>query len=174
MASLINPYSLGSALAHDRAITFAITHDIPNNDVFLDQVMPEHLECLAYCYILGRDGGVPLIYSDLDTSGINNKSGEPRWFDCWKNPTLQQMIHFHNRMQSKPMTVLHQTPDLLVFSRGNDEGLVAINKGKYSTQINVPTKMNQEILAQQGVCFNPDEQTLTLPENSCAMLIADC
>ncbi|MGR5076119.1 alpha-amylase family protein [Photobacterium swingsii] len=175
MASLINPYSLGSALAHDRAITFAITHDIPNNDVFLDQVMPEHIECLAYCYILGRDGGVPLIYSDLDTSGITDKSGKPRWLDCWKNPTLQQMIRFHNLMHGKPMALVHQTEDVLVFSRGANEGMVAINKGQQAVEIclnaEVSTDMTTEILQQEGVSFDATHQHLTLAKHSCAMLL---
>lgn len=53
-----------------------VTHDIPNNDVFLDLIMDEEDEWIAYAYILGRDGGVPLVYTDLDTSGIKNKNGK--------------------------------------------------------------------------------------------------
>ncbi|MGR5471118.1 alpha-amylase, partial [Vibrio astriarenae] len=52
MSELDHPNSVGQTLAYDRAITFAITHDIPNNDVFLDQVMDEAHEIYAHCYIL--------------------------------------------------------------------------------------------------------------------------
>lgn len=41
--SLIDPYCFGQALSNGRAITFAVTHDIPNNDVFLDLVMDEEV-----------------------------------------------------------------------------------------------------------------------------------
>ncbi len=92
MKSLINPYCFGQALSKSRAITFAITHDIPNNDVFSDLVMEERYEWLAYCYILGRDGGVPLIYSDLNTSNIRDESGKPRWQDAWKEHRMASMI----------------------------------------------------------------------------------
>ncbi|KOO12958.1 alpha-amylase, partial [Vibrio xuii] len=61
LKELVDPHCFGQALSQQRAITFAITHDIPNNDVFSNLVLDEDLEWLAYSYILGRDGGVPLI-----------------------------------------------------------------------------------------------------------------
>ncbi|MFV0449182.1 MAG: alpha-amylase family protein [Vibrio sp.] len=124
---LIDPYCFGEALSKERAITFAITHDIPNNDVFTNLVMDEALESLAYSYILGRDGGVPLIYTDLDTSHIKNKLGQPRWLNAWKEPKLLAQIEFHNRMHGLPMVIIEASDDLLVFSRG-DKGVVIINK----------------------------------------------
>lgn len=65
LKGLIDPYCFGEALSKERAITFAITHDIPNNDVFANLVMTPQCEALAYSYVLGRDGGVPLIHTDL-------------------------------------------------------------------------------------------------------------
>ncbi|MGF1872681.1 alpha-amylase family protein [Photobacterium indicum] len=184
MASLINPYSLGSALENQRAITFAITHDIPNNDVFLNQVMSEENERLAYCYILGRDGGVPLVYTDLDTSGIKNSRSKPRWYDAWNDPILANMIHFHNTMHSQPMAIIEQTQDLLVFSRG-EHGIVAINKGKKAVSYELPIKYSQqnhaeinEIINMEGVQLLPPSlgsetgAILQLPAQSCAMLVS--
>ncbi|MCG6306246.1 alpha-amylase family glycosyl hydrolase [Vibrio vulnificus] len=125
--SLIDPYCFGQALSNRRAITFVTTHDIPNNDVFANLVLDEENEWLAYAYVLGRDGGTPLIYTDLDTSGILNQSGQPRWKDAWHDPRMVQMIAFHNHFHSEPMTVLEGNDDMLVFSRG-ERGFVVINK----------------------------------------------
>nr|WP_117233214.1 alpha-amylase family protein [Vibrio maerlii] len=127
LESLINPYCFGQALSRMRAITFAITHDIPNNDVFMDLVMDEEMEWLAYAYIMGRDGGVPLIYTDLDTSGIKDEAGLPRWKDAWRNPKMVAMIAFHNSVHGEVMESISATEDTLLFSRG-EKGYVALNK----------------------------------------------
>ncbi|MCL9780615.1 alpha-amylase family protein [Vibrio sp. S4M6] len=127
LKSLVNPYCFGQALSKNRAVTFAITHDIPNNDVFRDLVMPEELEWLAYSYILGRDGGVPLIYTDLNPSGILNGQQKPRWQDMWMDPRMTARVHFHNAVHGQPMAMQRVTDTLMVFSRGN-MGYVAINK----------------------------------------------
>ncbi|AJR06082.1 alpha-amylase [Photobacterium gaetbulicola Gung47] len=172
LAELDNPYSVGQALAYDRAITFAITHDIPNNDVFLDQVMTEHNELFAYCYILGRDGGVPLIYSDLDTSNITNSNGSPRWKDCWNEPVLTKMIAFHNLMQGQPMAVLSKGEDHLIFCRA-DEGVVAINRGAEPLNIVLPAGQFS-VLVDTGSNIASCSQTAgsyRLEASSCAMLV---
>lgn len=173
MSELSNPYSVGQALAYDRAITFAITHDIPNNDVFLDQVMTERHELFAYCYILGRDGGAPLVYSDLNTSKITDSQGLPRWKDSWNDPVLAQMICFHNLMQSLPMTIMSKGEDHLVFSRA-DKGIVAINRGDQPLSITLPAGVfsllmhsdENEILATEKIT-----QQYTLSAQSCVMLV---
>nr|WP_189595456.1 alpha-amylase family glycosyl hydrolase [Photobacterium aphoticum] len=169
LSSLSHPYSVGEALAFDRAITFTITHDIPNNDVFINQVMSESNEHLAYCYILGRDGGVPLIYSDLDTSDIVNHAGQPRWVDSWKQHQLQQMIAFHNVMHPYPMHVLSAGQDHLLFSRGN-KGIVAINRGEQPITLSLPKGRYRHCLGHVNGLREQCGQ-LFLPPNSCAMLI---
>ncbi|PSW15680.1 alpha-amylase [Photobacterium rosenbergii] len=173
LAELDNPYSVGQALAYDRAITFAITHDIPNNDVFLDQVMKEQNELFAHCYILGRDGGVPLIYSDLDTSKINNTNDLPRWKDTWNDPLLVQMISFHNLMQCLPMKVLDKGEDHLVFSR-DDKGIVAINRGSEPLNIKLPSGEFFSLMnsAEKGSISNQMvSDQFTIKAESCAMLV---
>ncbi|MCQ1059302.1 alpha-amylase family glycosyl hydrolase [Photobacterium sp. DNB23_23_1] len=173
MAELDNPYSVGQALAYDRAITFAITHDIPNNDVFLDQVMTEQNEIFTYCYILGRDGGVPLIYSDLDTSKITNSNGLPRWKDRWSDSVLTQMISFHNLMQSLPMAVMSMGEDHLVFSRGS-KGIVAINRGDKPLNIELPVGqfsvlMDSSKIEPSSSCEVSEKYTVAAC--SCTMLV---
>jgi len=173
LKALIDPYCFGDALSKDRAITFAITHDIPNNDVFLELVMEEALERLAYTYILGRDGGVPLIYTDLDTSGIKNKDGQPRWKEAWQDPELLAKISFHNQMHGLPMQIIEASDDLLVFSRG-EKGIVVINKSQRCQQLelnwNHPLR---DILSQQVFTSDGERITMELNPLSSYMLYPD-
>lgn len=136
MSTLIDPYCFGEALKRQRAITFAITHDIPNNDVFKGLIMPEEYEWLAYCYILCRDGGVPLVYTDLNPSGILDANGHPRWQGAWKDSRMHSLIQFHNYVHGHRMAVLEASDDHLLFSRG-DKGLVAINKSEQAKLVRI-------------------------------------
>lgn len=137
--SLIDPYCFGEALSPGRAITFAVTHDIPNNDVFLELIMDEDAEWLAYAYILGRDGGVPLIYTDLDTSGIKGRDGKPRWQNAWCDPRMATMIKFHNLVHGEPMSVIEGNDDMLVLQRG-DKGIVVLNKSTRPQSFSLATE----------------------------------
>ncbi|NOI65155.1 alpha-amylase family glycosyl hydrolase [Vibrio sp. 99-8-1] len=171
MKSLINPYCFGQALSKSRAITFAITHDIPNNDVFSDLVMEERYEWLAYCYILGRDGGVPLIYSDLNTSNIRDESGKPRWQDAWKEHRMASMIRFHNKVHGQTMARVVGDEDYLVFSRG-EEGIVAINKSEKTIQISIDWPWNMyDLLSDSLFLSQHGEFEFTLPAQSCLMML---
>ena len=171
--SLINPYCFGQALSNTRAITFAVTHDIPNNDVFLEYVMDEVAEKLATAFILGRDGGVPLVYSELDTSGIKDGNGQPRWLNDWKAPYMRGMIQFHNCVHGEAMRVVEASDDLLVFVRG-DKGIVVINKSKRSKTASLAW-CGSVVDTLTGKVFESKKQTLTLnvESNSCLMLIAN-
>ncbi|MGC9404268.1 alpha-amylase family glycosyl hydrolase [Vibrio genomosp. F10 str. 9ZC157] len=136
LKSLVDPYCFGQALSKRRAITFAITHDIPNNDVFENLVMSEDNEWLAYTYILGRDGGAPLIYSDLDTSQFKDSNGAPRWQDIWNDLRIIKRIDFYNRMHGQPMKKIEASEDVLIFGRG-EEGVVVLNKSKRASTVEI-------------------------------------
>lgn len=171
MRTLINPYSFGQALSYERAITFAVTHDIPNNDVFLDLVMDEESEWLAYSYILGRDGGVPMVYSDLNTSGIMNKAGQPRWQDAWKDWRMAKMIAFHNLMHGEQMQHLLGGESHLAFARG-EKGMVIINKSDKPLHVNVDwTSDMLDLMTDQMWKSENGELELTLEPKSVQMLI---
>ncbi|CAM2925905.1 alpha-amylase family protein [Vibrio mytili] len=155
---LIDPYCFGQALSPGRAITFVVTHDIPNNDVFLDLVMDEDDEWLAYAYILGRDGGVPLIYTDLDTSGISGKDGKPRWQRAWNDPRMAKMIQFHNLVHGQSMTVLEGNDDLLVLKRGN-AGIVVLNKSSRPQSFSIDTEFDWiDMMSDLHVCCGTEIQ----------------
>jgi alpha-amylase len=172
MRSLINPYTFGQALSNSRAITFAITHDIPNNDVFRELVMDEQSEWLAYCYILGRDGGVPLIYTDLDPSGILDSQGKPRWINAWKDPRIAKMIAFHNYAHGEPMLRLLGDEDFLLFSRG-ENAMVAINKSDKAIEISIDWQKDMhDLLSGDRIKVVQGEFNFTLAPCSCQMLVA--
>lgn len=121
MSTLVNPGAVGLALPNARAITFTVTHDIPNNAGFRYQILNATDEKLAYAYVMGRDGGTPLLYSD------NNESGDNRWVNAWNRDDLKRMVGFHNAMGGRDMQVLSHGTCHLIFRRG-DAGIVGINK----------------------------------------------
>jgi alpha-amylase len=134
---LVDPGAFGQALPADRAITFTVTHDIPNNAGFRYLIMDPVDETLAYAYVLGRNGGVPLLYSD------NNESGDNRWVNAYRRSDLAQMIRFHNANQGNDMQMLAWSDCHLVFRRGN-RGVVGINK--CGSTANVPVNMSGSVL----------------------------
>ncbi len=69
MSTFVDPLAFELSLEPSRAITFVITHDIPNNDMFRSNILDPQDEHMAYAYVLGRDGGVPLVYSDKVRKG---------------------------------------------------------------------------------------------------------
>ncbi|WP_282175516.1 alpha-amylase family protein [Vibrio nereis] len=171
LKELVDPHCFGQALSQQRAITFAITHDIPNNDVFSNLVLDEDLEWLAYSYILGRDGGVPLIYSDLDTSGIKNKQGLPRWLDAWNDSKLVAAIGFHNQVHGLAMKIVEASEDLLVFRRG-EKGVVIINKSKRAQTVELATRSAwHEVISERVYSAENGMLKLSVPAVSSMMLL---
>ncbi len=137
LSQLVDPLAFGQALQPSRAITFTITHDIPNNGGFRGLIMDPTDETLAYAYILGRNGGVPMVYTD------NNESGDNRWVNAWNRSDLRAMIRFHNAAQGSDQQVLSAGDCHLIFRRGN-LGIVAINK--CGNSVSVPVAMNNSVL----------------------------
>ena len=171
MTSLIDPYCFGQALLNFRAITFAITHDIPNNEAFQSLILEEEDEWLAHSYILGRDGGVPLIYTDLNPSDILSSHGKPRWIDSWKDPRMAKMIQFHNYVHGEPMIPIIADKDILVFARG-EKGIVVINKSDSEVIVDFEWhKDMRDILAGYNYELESDELNLVVDSKSYLMLI---
>lgn len=137
MSVLVDPGAFGQALPGARAITFTVTHDIPNNAGFRYLILDPVDEALAYAYILGRNGGVPLLYSD------NDESGDGRWVDAWRRQDLVRMIGFHNAVHGSDMQVLAHGSCHLLFRRGS-LGIVGINKCGHTVEVDVD--MNNSVL----------------------------
>ena len=126
MRALASPETQDNALPRNRAVTFVVNHDVPHNDGFRCWLLDPQDEHLAHAYLLGRDGGVPLIYSDHNESHC--EVDRDRWLDLYKRPDIAAMLQFHNAVHGEPMAILYETDVLLIFRRGN-QGIVAINKG---------------------------------------------
>ncbi|MBE9030437.1 alpha-amylase family protein [filamentous cyanobacterium LEGE 11480] len=123
LSDVANPYATGNALENTRAVTVVVTHDIPYNDIFRNNIFDPKDEDLAYAYIMGRDGGTPLVFDD----GSAGQSDGGRWVGVWKKDMMKRMIDFHNHMQGKPMEVLAADECALLWRRDED-GIVGINK----------------------------------------------
>lgn len=134
------PYATGNALANNRAVTVVVTHDIPYNDGFRYLIFDQNAsssvdEDLACAYILGRDGGTPLVFDDRSSGRVNNG----RWRNVWNSDRMKRMIAFHNRMQGKPMEMLAADACILLWRRQED-GIVGINKCAEDRSVTVDTR----------------------------------
>jgi len=122
MNQLVDPGAYGQALPNSRAVTFTTTHDIPNNSGFRYQIMDGTDEHLATAYIMGRDGGVPMIYSDHNESNDGS-----RWVNMYKRNDIKGMLKFHNGTKNRGMQIMSNNNCILLFNREH-VGVVGINK----------------------------------------------
>ncbi len=170
MSRLVDPGAYGQALAGSRAITFTITHDIPNNSGFRYLLLDPVDEKLAYSFVLGRNGGVPLLYSD------NNESGDNRWVDAYRRSDLTPMIRFHNAAQGSDMQVLSYGDCHLIFRRGS-RGIVGINKCASTVNANVGMDNSvlwwhtdyRDVLSAHTVRITSSNYTFSLPARTARM-----
>jgi alpha-amylase len=128
LRELVDPAAFGQALPWWRAVTFAVQHDLVNNDAsFRGMLLATQDEYLARAYVLGRDGGVPLIYSDSNESAGDHPEDRDRWAEAWNRSDVVGMIRFHNALQGLPQRCIYEADGFLVLARG-DRGIVALNK----------------------------------------------
>ncbi|QHG86110.1 alpha-amylase [Xanthomonas cucurbitae] len=137
LQQLVDPAASGQALPGNRAVTFAVTHDIPNNAGFRYAILDPVDETLAYAYLIGRNGGMPMIYTD------NNESGDNRWVNAYQRDDLRRMIGFHNGVQGTDMQVLSSSSCHILFRRGS-LGIVGINK--CGNPVTTTVGMNNSVL----------------------------
>lgn len=134
---LAAPDREGNALNKFRSISFTVNHDLPHNEGFRPLMLEKQDEHLATAYIMGRDGGVPLIYSDNNESA-HYPEDRNRWADMFKREDIVRMLKFHNAVHSLPQYELFQDDDMLAFRRG-DKAFVIINKSGNDRYLNIWT-----------------------------------
>ncbi|MEL6778784.1 MAG: alpha-amylase family glycosyl hydrolase [Cyanobacteria bacterium J06597_16] len=176
LRQLVSPQDYGNALPWDRAVTFVVNHDVPHNDGFRTWLLSPQDEHLAHAYMLGRDGGVPLIYSD------NNESHYPedkdRWLNLYKRPDITAMIEFHNALQGEPMAMLYESDTLLVFRRG-DRGIVAINKSDADQRVELNTwglknpGTYRDLIHNHSLTISRNRLSLLVPSRSAQMWLCE-
>lgn len=165
LRQLVSPQDYGKALPWDRAVTFVVNHDVPHNEGFRFWLLSPQDEHLAYAYMLGRDGGVPLIYSDNNESG--REEDRDRWLNLYQRPDITAMIKFHNTLQGEPMVMLYEGDTLLVFRRG-DHGIVAINKSDSDQWVDLNTWGLKNPGTYVDLIHN---HSLTIAENTLSLLV---
>ena len=177
LKKLIRPETENNALPWDRAVTFAINHDIPHNNGFRSWIFDPKDELLAYSYVLGRDGGLPLIYSDHNESVAEHPQDKDRWFDSFNREDIKNMIIFHNAVHGKQMTVLYESDLLLIFRRG-DSGFVAINKGGDGISVPINTEDlkkpagYQDLLSKEEIKISGSQLDLFIPARTPQMWLS--
>lgn len=180
LSIISSPYEAGYALENHRAITVVVTHDIPYNDTFHYLIMDPTDEDLAYAYIMGRDGGTPMVFDDGTT--VNppyGKARDGRWQGVWNRDRMARMINFHNRMQGNSMEVLH-ADDCTLLWRREEEGIVVINKCEEPQNITVDTQFKfkwfhpyQDILTEDPpIEITESSFTFEVPARSARMWVA--
>lgn len=181
LRSLTHPEQHNNALPWNRAVTFVVNHDIPHNAGFRSWLLDPQDEHLAYAYILGRDGGVPLVYSDHNES-LEEKDGDrllyesdrDRWFDVYKRPDIVAMIQFHNAVHGEPMEILYDNDVVLVFRRG-ERGMVAINKSGSDQWVECSTwglknpGQYRDVIHSYGLDLSGDRFSLLIPPRTAQM-----
>lgn len=171
LSALVDPAAAGQALRGEGTVTFAVTHDIPNNEGFRYALLDPVDETLAYAFLLGRDGGMPMLYTDHDESGDDG-----RWLDAWRREDLVRMVGFHNAMQGHEMQMLSHDACHLLFRRG-DAGIVGINKCDDAVEIAVSLddtlprgqRYTDALDATRTITLRGDAHTFRLPARQARM-----
>ena len=175
---LARPENEGNALSYDRAVTFVVNHDVPYNEGFRSWLLDRQDEHLAYAYVLGKDGGVPLIFSDHNESVQQHPEDKDRWTNIIKRPDLLNMIRFHNAVHGQQMALLYESDTILVFRRGN-MGIVAINKGGTESWVNFNTwglknpGSYKDLIHSHKMNLSGNSFTLYLPPRTAQMWLED-
>lgn len=169
--ALVDPAAAGQALPGARAVTFTVTHDIPNNGIFRGLILDPVDETLAYAYVMGRAGGMPLVYSDNNESNDSN-----RWNGAWRRTDLTAMIGFRNALRGQDMQVLSSGACHLLFRRGQ-RGIVGINKCAEPVTATIDVERGglprfqryREVLAGGSLAVESGAQQVVLPARSARM-----
>jgi alpha-amylase len=177
LEKLAHPADEGNALPWNRSVTFVVNHDIPYNSGFRGWLFDPTDEHLAHAYILGKDGGVPLIFSDHNESTAQFPEDLDRWQGAFNRQSIVDMIAFHNAVQGTTMTVLYASDSVLVFRRG-DRGIVAINKGGQAQSVRFNTwglqnpETYKDLLNHFEIQLSGDSFELFIPERTAQMWLA--
>lgn len=169
LAALVEPVGSKAGLAGDRAVTFVVNHDIPNNDGFRYMIMNESDETLGYAYIMGRADGVPHFFSDR---GVEGGLREDRWKNAHRRKDIAAMLAFHNATHGASQKILWTDACVLVIERDN-KGLMGINKCGHKFSATVATKLKgSAVEVLTGAKANiGDKLEFTIPARSAVMFL---
>ena len=163
---LRSPEYREQALQPERAISFAVTHDIVQNDGFRHLIMHPVDEMLAYGYLIASGKTIPLVYSDHGESGKDT-----RWIDAYKADYLAKMIKFHNMMKNEESSVLFDSNCMIFIKRGQ-RGFVGVNKCGEDIEVKVDKSQLSKFTVYEEMMSKSSEKTsgiFTIPARSVAL-----
>lgn len=169
-------YEQAALISRFRAVTMVNTHDIPNNEGMQAEIFHSiDDELLAHAYILGRDGGSPLIFTDLGDNRNGVQSFNNRWKNWYAHPEIRAMIMFHNQCHSSKMNFIWVDDGLVVAER-EAKGFFAINKTQENFFLPLDFKHNTgiyyNVLDHTEITINSDKRiTLKIPARSVLMML---
>jgi len=174
LENLVSPRQLDKF----KSLSFVVTHDIPNNEAMRMFILDfddtdRKDEMLVYAYILSRDGGVPLIYSDKgEADGVYSD----RWKEAYRDERIHKMIDFHNRMFAKTMEILSAGKCHLIFHR-EGQGIAAFNKCSDPQKVDINTQDLKgtftDILSKKSIEIPKGSFSLKLPPRTCQLFLKD-
>ncbi|MCB1308822.1 MAG: hypothetical protein KDK30_11605 [Leptospiraceae bacterium] len=174
LTALRDPEQRRRALAGSIAVTFVTNHDVWGNADGLGLRYSDHTdEMLAHAFILGREAGIPYIYSQRQAERDVTPNEYVRFH---RNDRLRSMIEFHNRMLGTDFGWLKVDDTLLIFRRGT-RGLVLINKSAHqlSGEVDAQGLSEGDYIAmdnaKQRMSIHNGRLRYTIPPRSYAMLI---
>jgi len=134
---ILEEYERSVLIDKFKSVTIVNTHDIPNNSAMKNQAFNNiEDELLAYTYILGRDGGCPLLFTDKGDNRDGVDSFNNRWKDLYKHSEISQMIDFHNFAHGSKMEFKYVSDGVMVVERLS-KGFFAINKTANLIEIDI-------------------------------------
>ncbi|MGF1480802.1 MAG: alpha-amylase family glycosyl hydrolase [Cyanophyceae cyanobacterium] len=178
LRKLTHPHTEDNALPWHRAVTFTVNHDIPYNHGFRSWLLDRQDEHLAYAYVLGRDGGVPLVFADHNESAAQYPEDRDRWTNIVQRVDLGNMIRFHNAVHGQPTAILSESDTLLAFRRGSS-GIVAINKSdreqwfEFNTWGLTNPGTYRDLIHGYEMQLGGDRFTLYIPPRTAQMWLTD-
>ena len=148
------------SLPENRAITFVINHDIPNNKEFRYLILNQIDEKLAHIFMFARGQGIPHVYSDL---GKEDGLTSDRWLFFHRKPIIRAGVKFHESTSGFSPKILYADNCVLVIARGV-KGIASINKctKPIKVPLNIPSDLkyldlisNESLMIKDGFLSIP-------------------
>ncbi len=120
----------GRQLDGASSVAFVTNHDVWGNDSGLGYRFSNFQdELLSHLYVLGKDSGIPYVYSELarDSQSSRFRGAGENYVLFHRRNEVRQMTRFHAAQLGKPMRWAWEDDVHLAFARGSD-ALVAVNK----------------------------------------------
>lgn len=120
LGKLIDPVFREAALTDDRAVTFVVNHDLPNNGATFRHLMFNAAqEKMAMAFIFSRYDGIPYVYSERGDLSPPHKMMHRR-------KDIAAMVRFRKLTDRSSQNWKYASRERLVWSRGNN-ALAIIN-----------------------------------------------